>query len=434
MNLRNLVLGVVALASLPGGLALGQEDEIPFQEERDVFTFHTVWDFRYIRTDRETSWLDRGLGKTRFGGEGREPRNLFRLPQASFVADLEPLESLSVHAQVNLDLEPEIPGGRYGWDRLRLIELFADWRLGFADDAYELGAKGGFFFPPISLENIGEAWTTPFTITPSAINAWIGEEVKVTGAEVSLARVGLENEIRARGSVFWNNDPTGSLLAYRGFALHDRQTGARDRVPLPPIPSIEPGGDFARQAPWVEPVQEIDDRAGYYAGLDWTRYRRLRVNGLYFDSRGVPTAFDGDQYAWETRFTNVGALVFLPGEAELFGQFLDGNTFMGFRGSKRMDVDFRAWYALVTAPIGRHRFTLRYDRFETRDRDPFVAPDGGNEDGHGWTLAYSLGLFGEHRVFAELLRVWSDRPARSTLGLAPGGSDLQFQLSLRLVF
>ena len=77
----------------------------------------------------------------------------------------------------------------------------------------------------------------------------------------------VENELSVKGAIFWNNDPTGSLLAYRGFAIHDRQTGYRDRLPLPPTPSLEPGGLFEQQAPWVEPLFAIDDRPGYYGAL-----------------------------------------------------------------------------------------------------------------------------------------------------------------------
>ena len=206
----------------------GQEAPTYFEEPTRAIELVTVWDFRYIQADSTASWLDAELGKTRYGGDGTDGRGLFRIPQASIVFNTRPAESLFTHVQLNLDLEPEHPGGRYGWDRVRLVEAFADWRWSFAPPL-ELRVKGGLFFPPISLENIGEAWSTFYTVTPSAINAWVGEEVRSTGLELALAHVGVENELSVKGAVFWNNDPTGSLLAYRGFALHDRQTGYRDR-------------------------------------------------------------------------------------------------------------------------------------------------------------------------------------------------------------
>ncbi len=288
----------------------GQEEPAYFEQTTRAIELVTVWDFRYIQADSTASWLDAELGKTRYGGDGVDGRALFRIPQASIAFDTRPTENLVTHVQLNLDLEPAHPGGRYGWDRIRLVEAFADWRWSFAPPL-ELRVKGGLFFPPISLENVGEAWSTFYTVTPSAINAWVGEEVRSTGLELALAHVGAENELSLKGAVFWNNDPTGSLLAYRGFALHDRQTGYRDRLPLPDIPSLEPGGAFEQQAPWVEPLFEIDDRPGYYGALAWEHYRFFQLNGLYFDNRGIPNRFDGKQYAWKTRFANVGAVVFL---------------------------------------------------------------------------------------------------------------------------
>ena len=41
--------------------------------------------------------------------------------------------SITTHFQLNVDLEPEHAEGRYGWDRLRLIELFAIWRLSLTE-------------------------------------------------------------------------------------------------------------------------------------------------------------------------------------------------------------------------------------------------------------------------------------------------------------
>ena len=349
-------LGLCLLLPTSAALAQDEEEEF-FEEEAPLVDVSTVLDFRYIYTDTTTGWLDRGLGKTRYGGEDGESRNLFRVPTASFVLDLNPASTFSAHVQLNIDAEPEFPGGRFGWDRLRLIEAFATWSptLNEAGTA-EIRVKGGFFFPHISLEHIGEAWSTVYSITPSALNAWVGEELRSTGVETTFAHLGLENEFSIGGAAFWVNDPTGSLLAWRGFAAHDRQTGWRDRVPLAPLPSIQPrtptalppmpmpmdpmypeydpeypdgmppqppsgpDGSFPNQAPWVEPFLEIDDRVGYYINGAWQNYQWFEVNALYYDNRGNPTVRnDEGQYAWDTRFTNIGAVAFLPGEIEILG-------------------------------------------------------------------------------------------------------------------
>ena len=47
--------------------------------------------------------------------------------------------------------------------------------------------KAGAFFPTISLENDDLGWTSPYTLTPSAINSWIGEELRTIGSEAHAA-------------------------------------------------------------------------------------------------------------------------------------------------------------------------------------------------------------------------------------------------------
>ena len=58
------------------------------------------------------------------------------------------------------------------------------------DDAgarlYRWSVKAGAFFPTISLENDDLGWTSPYTLTPSAINSWIGDELRTIGSEGTL--------------------------------------------------------------------------------------------------------------------------------------------------------------------------------------------------------------------------------------------------------
>ena len=51
--------------------------------------------------------------------------------------------------------------------------------------------RGGLLYPPVSLEHNaapGEPWTVRDTLTASAINSWVGEEVKVLGVEAAAQR------------------------------------------------------------------------------------------------------------------------------------------------------------------------------------------------------------------------------------------------------
>ena len=95
----------------------------------------------------------------------------------------------------------------------------------------------------MSLENRALGWETPYTITPSAISSWIGEEIRTVGPRRPgrLVRHALSATISTCNSpprVFGWNDPAGTMLAAHGFALHDRQTTlvrprrrAADRTP-----------------------------------------------------------------------------------------------------------------------------------------------------------------------------------------------------------
>src|SRR6185437_6111030 len=66
------------------------------------------------------------------------------------------------------------------------LEIYASWHSGADDYGVSWSAKAGAFFPTISLENDDLGWTSPYTLTPSAINSWIGEELRTIGSEGTL--------------------------------------------------------------------------------------------------------------------------------------------------------------------------------------------------------------------------------------------------------
>jgi hypothetical protein len=398
-------------------------------QDRPV-TVGVLLDGRAVFTDDETSWLDGGLGKTRYGGSNGERQTLFRLSQASLLLTGHAWQTLSAEVQINVDAEPRHP------TRLRrvgLIEAYAAYRPELTA-MVKLRLRAGVFFPPVSLENSGPAWTTPYTITPSAVNSWIGEEVRATGAEAALVLGRDRDTLSVLGAGFKANDPAGTLLAWRGWAIQDRQTAYGDRLPLPRIPSLEPGGLFAAHAPYVEPLREIDGRVGWYAGIQARRSGLVEVRGLYWDNRGQQTVFDGFQHAWNTQFTNLGVRLQLPRAVELLAQHLWGATHVADYEKGGVDAPFAATYGLASVRVGPHRLSARYDHFKTDDHDPFRVQDPNDERGHAWTAAYSLSTNPHYRIALEGLRVTSDRSVRSTIGLPAHATDLQVQASVRLTY
>lgn len=406
----------------------------PAQDEPPHFSVGGILDTRFVRTDDTRSWLDAGLGKSRYGAlVGGEEAELARLAQASLLLDASLSEVLLAHVQLRIDAEPDafLKRGRVG-----LVEAFATWRPELSP-AVRLKLRTGLFFPPISLEHPLRGWTTTYTITPSAVNAWIGEEVRTAGLEGSLVlRAAKDNEITATGAVFGMNDPSGTALAWRGWSMHDRTSQTADELPFAAFPFFKPGGTFAAVAPWVSPIREVDGRLGWYAGGSWRWPAVLDARALHYDNRGRPDVFDGRQYAWKTEFTNLGLRAELPGPIELLGQHLWGTSGMGLApdGSLMVNTAYRASYGLLTARAGRHRFSVRYDKFEVEDRDANRVEDDNTDDGEAWTAAYALQTGDHHRLALEWMRITSEHPQRTKVALPTHAEEDVFQASFRLLF
>lgn len=382
-------------------------------------------DLRALRTDTTTGWLDGGPGKLRWGGADGEGRTLLALARSAVVLRASLGDELRAFVQADVDTGSYPTSGLAGVD---LVEGWVSYRPRFSGT---LGARlrGGLFFPPLSLENDGIAWSPTRTLTASALDSWIGEEVRVTGLEASLELFLPTSDVGLTGAVFGGNDPCGSLLAWRGWAVGDRLTGLADRLPLAPLPIFEPDGLFPAQDPWVAPFREVDGRAGWYAAASFVKPELLEIRALLYDNRGDPLVVERGQYAWKTRFAGAGAKVRLPWRFELLGQLLGGRSVMG--PEEAVDVSYRAWYVLASAPIGRHRLSVRYERFRARDDDRHQAVDPNDEEGDAWTAAWGVELDRRTTVLLELLSVDSTRSARALLGFPRSARETLVQLSVR---
>ena len=407
-------------AALIGGVLAPQawaQDSLPTLDVRGVI------DARLVLTDDTISWENRGLGKTRWGGgTDGDSRVLGKLGEASLIFLPKLTWDLSGVVHVNVDSQQHQP--------VDIVEAFLRYKP-VPKSEYRYEARLGVFFPPISLENDAIAWTSPYTITSSAINSWVGEELKTIGGEFTVGREFDDMETSVTFAGYVANDPAGSLLAWRGWALHDRESGVFEQLPLPTIPSLETGS-MARQAPWVEPFHQLDDRVGEYAAVTVDHYELGKISVLYYDNQAFDRAFDLKQYAWDTYFISAGYETILPGDIEFISQLMVGNTSMGTRpviGSK-VDNDYWAVNGLVSKRFGRHRVSFRYDHFEIAD-DDLIADDPNNESGNAWTAAYVLRPFDRQRLTLEVLHVQSIRPARVGLGVPAHTNETVLQASYR---
>jgi len=353
-------------------------------------------DLRAVSSDGRESFLDNGQGKLRFD-EDHQGIQLGRLRAAWN----QPLgEVFSAHVEASTwDDDDKNP--------IDLTEAFLEYRP-YPRGGLRTRVRLGAFYPPMSLESRALGWETPYTITPSAISSWIGEEIRTIGLEGQVdwlgTRLGYDFDLQLTAAVFGWNDPAGTMLGAHGFAFHDRQTTLFGRVGAP-----QPDPEFAKK----ELFHEIDGRPGYYVGAQARYLDRAVLNVLHYDNRADPTARLPSirDLAWLTKFDAVALRIETGGGWTLLLQGLDGTTVIdpGFW----LDWEFDSQSALLARRMGAHMLTVRYDEFNVLFRgDPL---ESGSEDGNAWALAYSYDS-GEHWRFAlEWLRVDSDVPARVEL-------------------
>ena len=126
---------------------------------------------------------------------------------------------------------------RGGGEELGVVEAYLHGELDLGATS-ALRLRLGHFLLPTSRENVEVAWSSPYTLSFSALNTWIGEEMRLSGllSEVAwpLPRTAAD-ELRLGASIYGGNDASGTLLAWRGWGMGDRITAFREVVPLPPL-------------------------------------------------------------------------------------------------------------------------------------------------------------------------------------------------------
>ena len=285
---------------------------------------------------------------------------------------------------------------------LDLLEAYLRWRpvsTRRLRGALQLGA----FFPPVSLEHDGVGWTSRWTLTSSALNGWVGEELRTIGAQGRLEWRASTGTLGAVAALFGRNDPAGEILFARGWNLTDLSCGPGCRLREPD--SVAQGLDEApprRFSPYVE----IDQRIGAYAGLDWHVPGRLRLALLRYDNNAdgsTETHFGANEvYTWETRFWSLGAR--WEGERQVWiAQAMRGDTFFAPSPFFHSQADFDAAFVLVGRDVGRWRPALRLDAFRTREHPSSGA--GAREHGRALTLALNWRPRPGLRLSGEWLRL-----------------------------
>jgi hypothetical protein len=288
-------------------------------------------------------------------------------------------------------------------------------------------------FPGTSQENIGPLWSSPYTVTLSALNSWVSEEVRPSGLSAVLQHTSPGGgEFEIGGMALRGNDTMGALLAWRGWALHDWLTSVGDLLPLPPLPSLAPGGPFgAQRSDGTSPLRELDGRLGWQGRAAWKWPGVVSVVGSHLDTRGDRGLHHGE-YAWATSYDQVGATIEPGGGFTLLGEWLSGRTAMGPLIGTRVDARFRTAYGLASWEIGRLRVSARYDTFRVGGVDE--ASEYSDDDGHAVTGTVLVRLARHARLAFEAVKVDGNHPAAALSGDATRRGARSVSVELRLSF
>ena len=382
-------------------------------------SFSGVIDIRAKAAQTDSaSWVDRGEGKSRFGeGTGID------LGEATLA--WKPRFSSRVVGHLTVQYQPEFSPST------DIVEAYVSYRPK-PGDPIALSARMGVFFPRISLEHDDLFWSTTDTITPSAINSWITEEIKVAGLEISSRHAFAKGELTLTFAAFQGNDTAGSLLAYRGWALHDLKPGLSTKLPLA---AFKPGrrGLFPEQTPYTSPTREIDDRIGGYGMASWRR-DGVSISLFHYDNAGDRVTLVRGQYAWQTRFTALSLRLQPSAALDISAQVVRGQTHMGPSLPEiPINIRFQAAYLMATVAAGSSRLAARIEAFGVDDRS-FQLLDDQTERGAAVTLALHRNLTPQLQSRFEVLAIRSRRPDRLFDGVAARQTDVIAQAALRFSF
>lgn len=399
--------------ALTAGLALFLTATACWSEENPApkLQFSGLLDIRAYAADRKVSWLRGGTNRLRYGGrdtdnDGIGDRHLVgaSIPQASLVLESQVHSLVKLHVQTNFTTDAASGSAKIG-----VIEAYAQAAMDFGDDSFQ--ARAGGFIPPVSWEHssAGGVWSTRYTLTPSAIGSWVGEEVRVLGGELFWERK-LSPQIRSRATAgfFSGGDQIGRLLWDRGWSLNDFQGDLTVEYPL-----------SGRK---VRPVEELDGDLGYYGRGDISLFdEALQIGGGYWTNNadtsiGQPGNALLDIQPFRTSLLHFGGQWQWKG-LTVISQFLKATVSSNGRSPR----DWPAAYGLASWQWKKLRLSGRYDRFWSTQSDT----------GHAYTAFVAVDATDRQQLSLEYVYFYS----RLTPAVSPAAeADRVVQANYRLRF
>jgi hypothetical protein len=260
------------------------------------------------------------------------------------------LPSPRLGAHVGLLARTESEGKR---DVAGIVEAYLDVNLQRNDDRLRL--RGGAFFIPSSRENVDELWENPYAITTSALNSWLGEELRPIGIDALYGR----QRLFAGATIFRGNDTLGSLPAVRGWTRDDHWTLLGEWVPADP--------EY-----FTSVSAENDGRLGWSARAGW-RGDHLYAQLIHIDNRADGLEY-GHLFNWGTRF-DIASAEYTLNDWTFAAEAGWGPSFLDVEG-ERFVSDLEAGYVMASRRWARSRATIRLEAYavdEHRDEAITVA-------------------------------------------------------------
>ncbi|MCJ8319732.1 MAG: hypothetical protein MJK12_08860 [Colwellia sp.] len=318
-------------------------------------------------------------------------------------------------------------------EAIGLTEAYLSYKSLPNQNGWRYKVKGGVFYPQISMENIATAWSTPYTLTSSSLNTWIGEEMRSTGLEFTLDKLGKfsksDHDFSLDVSFFQNNDTLGAMLAWHGWTMGSRQTLIHEKLIVQPFFARQ--GDLKDQAALSDPFIELDSKFGGHIVGRWQYKNTAKFNIGYYDNNANADVVENGQYTWPTKFTHLGLKVKLAKKIELISQYMQGNTYMQSPyGNKVVDTDFKNGFMMLRKYWGDHHIAIRFEKFSVDDLDQTVG-DNNNESGEAFTLSYRYRLNKHSFIQTEYNYLDSTRASRYYLWQPISLVEQQVQLAFR---
>ena len=402
--LASVVVALLASALVPARTAVAGE-------------FDLSVNLRAVSSNSTLSRLNGEYGKLRFDGQ----HDGVQLGYLRFGYRADPTPTLRFVAE-------GVAYGDQDVNALDLTESYADWRP-IPSAAWRSRIKVGAFYPEISLENRMRGWRSPYTLTNSAINTWIGEELRTIGAEYSLDWLGRANghsvDISFNAALFGWNDTAGTVIAQRGWGLHDRQDTLFGR--------------FSNRGPPDSHLtvfyDDLDKRAGFHAGITANYRGLLELHTLHYDNRAnlAVVAPKLNDTTWLTYFDSLGLRWTPTADWTLISQWLHGRTYASDTPPGNA-WSYDSEFMLASWKRGAMRYSARYDRFASEQTSSnfyhqihFFLGDRG----HGWTLATERHINDHWSIMLEGVAVTSRVEQRRFAGEPLSEPERQWQLAIR---